>query len=176
VTRAMEFSNPFRSFFMAGFESSTHRRHDNRRLDVIASTGHDRFAASDYAQIARHGLLTVRDAARWHLIERRRDTYDWTSFLPMVRAAQREGVQVIWNLCHYGYPDDVDIWSGEFVDRFSRFAVRVAQIVYSETGEVPFYCPINEISFWSWAGGEVAHMNPNTTSRGVELKRQLVRA
>ena len=38
------------------------------------------------------------------------------------------------------------------------------------------YCPINEISFWSWAGGDVAYLNPFAAGRGFELKVQLVRA
>jgi hypothetical protein len=35
---------------------------------------------------------------------------------------------------------------------------------------------VNEISFLSWAGGDVAALNPQTVGRGVELKRNLVRA
>jgi len=41
---------------------------------------------------------------------------------------------------------------------------------------VPILCPINEISFFSWAGGETLHLNPYTQGRGTELKQQLVRA
>jgi hypothetical protein len=37
-------------------------------------------------------------------------------------------------------------------------------------------CPINEISYLAWAGGDMALMNPLTRGRGAELKRQLVRA
>ena len=45
-----------------------------------------------------------------------------------------------------------------------------------ETDAVPFYVPVNEISFWSWAGGDVAYMNPLATDRGRELKAVLARA
>ena len=38
----------FQSFFLGGFESSTHRLADGRRLDMLASTHHDRFAEQDY--------------------------------------------------------------------------------------------------------------------------------
>ncbi|MBA1244417.1 hypothetical protein G7016_16910 [Pseudomonas japonica] len=41
---------------------------------------------------------------------------------------------------------------------------------------MPYYCPVNEISFWAWAGGDVAYFNPGATGRGLELKHQLVRA
>ena len=36
--------------------------------------------------------------------------------------------------------------------------------------------PINEISFWSWAGGSLGYINPAVERRGNELKSILVRA
>jgi hypothetical protein len=166
----------FRSFWMAGFECSCHRRGDSRRLDVIAATGHDRFARQDYVGARRLGMETVRDGARWHLIERSPGRYDFSSLLPMVRAAREADVQVIWDLCHYGWPDRLDIFRPEFVDRFADYARAVARLIAAETDEVPWYCPVNEISFWSWAGGDVAYINPLQTGRGFELKAQLARA
>lgn len=166
----------FRSFMMGGFECSSHRRNDQRRLDLIASTQHDRWAAQDYANLARAGLGSARDGLRWHLVERQPGVYDWSSFLPQLRAAHGQSVQVIWDLCHYGIPDDVDIWRPAFVDRFARYAEAVAHVVREESDAVPFYSPINEISFWAWAGGDVAYFNPGATGRGLELKHQLVRA
>src|SRR5690606_1686237 len=59
----------FSSYFMAGFECSTHRRADGRRLDLVAATAHDRLAAADYRQVRDLGLTTARDGLRWHLIE-----------------------------------------------------------------------------------------------------------
>ncbi|GAA4331442.1 beta-glucosidase [Pigmentiphaga soli] len=168
--------SPFLSFFQAGFECSTHRRCDGRRLDLIASTRHDRFAETDYRAVAQHGLRTVRDGVRWHLVERSPGVYDWSSFLPMLRAARASGVQPIWDLCHYGYPDGLDIWRPAFVDRMAAFAAAVARLVRDECPEPPIYCPVNEISFWAWAGGDMAHFNPCTERRGMTLKIQLARA
>src|SRR4051812_26356509 len=166
----------FDSFFLGGFECSTHRRADGRRLDLIAATGHDRLVRQDYASMTDHGIRTVRDGLRWHRIERMPGWYDWSSFLPMLRAARDAGIQVIWDLCHYGWPDNLDIWSPAFVERFARFAEAAAQVVRDETDTVPFFCPVNEISYWAWAGGETALFNPGTRRRGNDLKRQLVRA
>lgn len=167
---------PFRSFWMVGFECSCHRRGDGRRLDVIAATEHDRWAFADYARARRLGIETVRDGARWHRIERSPGRYDFSSLLPMVRAAREAGVQVIWDLCHYGWPDGLDVFRPEFVDRFAEYARAVARLVAAETDEPPVWAPINEISFWSWAGGDVGYINPCETGRGFELKVQLVRA
>jgi Beta-galactosidase len=92
--------NLFSSYFLGGLECSTHRRHDGQRLDLIETTRHDRRAAKDYRQLTEHGIRTVRDGLRWYRIERSPGHYDWTSFLPMLRAARDNGVQVIWDLCH----------------------------------------------------------------------------
>jgi glycosyltransferase involved in cell wall biosynthesis len=166
----------FRSFVQGGFESSTHRLRDGRRLDVIAATGHDVHAEADYRQLARMRLRTVRDAARWHLIERQPGRYDFSSFLPMVQAARHAGTQVIWDLLHYGWPDDIDIWTPAFVARFAAFARATAQAFRDSTDEVPFWCPVNEISFFAWAGGDARYLNPFAGGRGYELKVQLARA
>lgn len=161
---------------MAGFECSSHQRPDGLRLDLIAATAHDRWAVQDYQQVRRHGMRCARDGVRWHLVERRAGVYCWDSWLPMLRGARACGVQVLWDLCHYGWPDGLDIWSAEFVDRFARYARAAAQLLRDESDEIPYFCPINEISYWAWAGAEVGRMNPGCLQRGAALKRQLVRA
>lgn len=166
----------FASFFQGGFECSMHRLDTGRRLDLIAATRHDSLAALDYEAMLSHGLRTVRDGLRWHLIENDAGEYDWSSFLPMLRCARESGVEVIWDLCHYGWPDAIDIWHPRFVERFARFAGATARLVRDEGIESPFYCPVNEISYWAWAGGDMGHFNPCARGRGGELKRQLIRA
>lgn len=166
----------FQSYFLGGFECSTHRRHDGRRLDLLAATGHDAHASDDYKLLTHLGITTARDGFRWHMIEKAPGRYDWSSILPMLRAAREHGIQVVWDLCHYGWPDDLDIWSSEFIDCFAQFAAAASRVVRDETDGVAFYCPINEISYWAWAGGEMGRFNPSCHQRGPDLKRQLVRA
>lgn len=166
----------FGSFFLGGFECSSHRRHDGRRLDLIAATGHDRHVREDYGQLARHGIRAARDGLRWHLIETSPGHYDWGSALPMIRAAREGGATVIWDLCHYGWPDDIDIWTPAFPERFARYAAAAARVIRDETGRPPLCGPVNEMSYWAWAGGDNGRFNPGTHGRGAELKRQLVRA
>jgi hypothetical protein len=166
----------FGSFFLGGFECSTHRRADGRRLDLIAGTHHDRLAAEDYRQLAEHGVRAVRDGVRWHLVEASPRRHDWSAVLPLLRAAEATGTQVVWDLCHYGWPDHVDVWSAGFVDRFAAYAAAFARLHLMETGRPPLVCPVNEIAYFAWAGGEHALMNPGATGRADELKRQLVRA
>lgn len=165
----------FRSFILGGFECSTHRLPTGRRLDLVRSTRHDEFARSDYELLQRHGILTARDGLRWHLIEQTPERYDFASAIGMLEAARDTGMQVIWDLWHYGWPDDIDIFSAAFVERFTAFSREAARRI-SEFDETPFISPINEISFFSWAGGEGGVFNPFAQHRGDEMKRQLVRA
>ena len=166
----------FGSMFLGGFECAAQRLKRGRRLDVIAATGHDRRAAEDYRLLIDHGMRGARDGLRWHLIEKQPGRYDWSSFLPMLRAARESGVTVAWDLLHYGYPDDLDVFDAAFVERFAAFAGAAARLVRDETGSGATYTPVNEISFWAWCGGDTGGLNPFATRRGGALKRQLVRA
>ena len=166
----------FESFFLGGFECSTHRLASGKRLDEIAFTQHDRFAREDYLRLRDQRMRTARDGLRWHLIERSPGTYDFSSLLPMLRVALETGTQVIWDLFHYGWPDWLDIFSPKFIDAFAKFTREFAAVWREETDDVLFACPVNEISFFSWAAGDSAVLNPFCHDRGNELKEQLVRA
>ncbi|KQT54089.1 glycosyl transferase family 1 [Aureimonas sp. Leaf454] len=167
----------FRSFLQGGFESSSHRRiRDRLRLDMIAATGHDTHAESDFRALADHGILTVRDGLRWHRIETAPGRYDWSSLEEQLRAARASGTEVVWDILHYGWPDDIDIWRPDFVERFAAFAAEAAMVVSASTPGTPFFAPVNEISFFSWGGGDAGYLNPFAHGRGHELKVQLCRA
>jgi hypothetical protein len=176
MTAATVADPPFRGFFLAGFECSTHRRLDGRRLDLIAATEHDRFAAADYARCRTSGLYTVRDGIRWHLIEQQPGRYDFASVLPALRAARAAGVDVLWDLFHYGWPDDLDFFAPAFVARFAGLAGAFARLVVEETGRPPLVAPVNEISFVTWGAGTDGFLNPFALGRNAEIKAQLVRA
>ena len=165
----------FQSFFQAGFECSSHRRKDGVRLDLIRATSHDRHALSDYRQLADLGVRTIRDGLRWHLIEKVSGQYDWSSWLPMVEAAEQSGVQVIWDLFHYGSPDHSDQASPDFPKRFADFAVAALEARDAITKRPPSLCPLNEINFICWASESGYFPRVGPDERGW-LKRQLVSA
>ena len=164
----------FRSFWMGGFECSTHINGAGVRLDMTSSIQHDRHCAEDYRSLREVGIDSARDGLRWHLIDRA-GAFDWRSWTPMLDAAQREGVQVIWDLFHYGGPNNIDMFSPAFVDRFARFSEEAARIHREHTDDIPLYSPVNEISFFSWAAAR-DFMFPHACGRETELKRQLIRA
>lgn len=165
----------FASFFQAGFECSSHRRRDGVRLDLIRATSHDRHLASDYRQCLDLGFKTLRDGLRWHLIEKSPRRYDWSSWMPALEAAEELGLQIIWDLFHYGSPDHVDQAAPDFPERFTDFAVAALEVRQSVSGRPPMVCPLNEINFLSWAVDDGYFPRVGPDRRGW-FKRQLVRA
>jgi len=171
-------SSLFRSFFIGGFECSSHRVRSGKRLDLLAATQHHTalHVLADYQRLQAQGILTVREGLRWHLIETKPGFYDFSSVRPMLAAAQATGMQIIWDLFHYGWPDDLDIFAPAFIDRFANLTRAFTQLLADETDTNPLIVPVNEISFVAWAGGDVAYMNPFAQGRDSELKIQLIRA
>ena len=166
--------NPFASFFQAGFECSSHRRRDGVRLDLIRATGHAKHVLQDYRQCRQLGFSTLRDGLRWHLIEKSAGKYDWSSWLPMLEAAEQAGVEIIWDLFHYGSPDCIDQGSPDFADRFTDFALAAVQLQQSISSSRSILCPLNEINFLSWAVDDGYFPPVGPEPRGW-FKRQLVR-
>jgi beta-glucosidase/6-phospho-beta-glucosidase/beta-galactosidase len=161
---------------MGGFECSTHRLKTGRRLDLIHATAHDHYLREDYSLLKEYGMLTVREGVRWHLIQPVPGRQDFSSVMPFIRTSQEMGIQVIWDLCHFGWPDHLDIFTPQWVDALEELARGFAGILRREASDVPLVAPMNEISFVSWAGGDTGYLNPFEQGRGHELKRQVVRA
>lgn len=166
----------FPGFFVGGFECSSHRIPSGRRLDLAASTRHVEFAEADYRRLADAGIRVARDGFAWHRVEERSGQRDYSTVIPLMRAARRAGVRVVWDLLHFGWPDDIDIFMPSFVDRFASLARDFAKVLADESDELPWISPVNEISFVSWAAADVACIHPFQHDRGFELKCQLVRA
>ena len=154
----------------------THRFEQGYEADVQRLSGHLDRAEADYALLADLGVLTIRDALSWKRIETSAGRRDWSSFRLMIRAARRAGVEIIWDLCHFGLPAHVDPFSPDFAEAFADYAGEAARVLHEEGERAPVWCPINEISYWSFAGGEAAHFAPHGVGRGHELKLAFCRA
>ncbi|MEO8354528.1 MAG: hypothetical protein ABI621_01305 [Chloroflexota bacterium] len=129
--------------------------------------------STDYELLRSFNIRAVRDGTCWPLLERAGE-FDFSTLVPMLETARQHDIQVIWNILHYGCPNDLDLLSPAFVDRFARYCTALTRFIH--TDRVPFYTPINEISFLSRAAGDVGYIHPFGFSKGRELKRQLVRA
>ncbi|HKO48303.1 MAG TPA: hypothetical protein VJV79_11295 [Polyangiaceae bacterium] len=135
-----------------------------------------RFADQDFAALRAAGISTCRDGVSWVRAEQRPGRFDFSSPKTLLHAARRAGVRIIWDLMHFGWPDDIDIFGISFPARFGAYARAFAHFLADAGERAPVIAPINEISFLSWAGADVRIMNPFVSARGVELTVQLVRA
>ncbi|URD60736.1 hypothetical protein M8312_13310 [Sphingomonas sp. KRR8] len=145
------------------------------RLDLIRATSHDKHILQDYDVLAKLGLKTIRDGLRWHLIGRTPGRYDWSSWLPGLEAAERLGLQIIWDLFHYGSPDHLDQGAPDFPDRFADFAVAAMRVHRSVSSRPACICLLNEINFMAWAVSE-GYFPPVGTMEHGWFKSHLVRA
>ncbi len=167
----------FPSFFLAGFECSTHVNQRGERQDLIKLTQHDRFLDDDYARLASIGIRAVREGVPWYRIDRKK-RFDFRPVAPFIEAGLRHQMVQIWDLFHYGFPPYLHPFSDEFVRRFADYCYAFARYLVRRTGEsgTRFYTPVNEPSFYAWAGGEVGWFAPFERGKGLELKLQLIRA
>lgn len=166
----------FHGFFLGGFECSCQRLESGRRLDLLSTTRHDEFAAQDYERLRSIGMTACRDGVSWIGAVQSGSGFDFSHVSRRVRAARERKVDVIWDLMHFGWPDEIDVFSADFVRRFGHYARAFARWFSSESDRRLMVAPINEISFITWAGGDMGCMNPFKVARGDEMKVQLVRA
>jgi len=166
----------FKSFFLAGFEGSTGYNRHGEWFDQVAATGHDVTAHRDYRDLAALGVHAARDTARWPLIDRGGGRYDFASLDPLLDAANAAGAEVIWDLFHYGYPDDLDLFGPDFAPRFADYCHAVARRIAARTDGPLFFTPVNEPSYFAYAAGEAGLFAPHAAGRGWALKQALCAA
>jgi beta-glucosidase/6-phospho-beta-glucosidase/beta-galactosidase len=165
----------FRSFFFAGFECATGYNALGEWIDQVAATHHDKHAEEDYKRLADVGIYAAREAIRWPMVDRN-GRYDFSSVKPFVDASNRHGIDVIWDLFHYGYPEGIDLLSEEFPRRFADYCYEAALFICAHHDGVCYFTPVNEPSFFAWAAGEVGRFAPHLSGRGFDLKIALARA
>lgn len=165
----------FRSFFFAGFEGATGYNQSGDWIDQVAATWHDRHADADYRRLRDVGIFAAREAIRWPLVDRG-GRYDFSSVMPFLDASRKHGIEVIWDLFHYGYPSDLDIFSEDFIHRFTAYCAATARYVCANQDGTCYFTPINEPSYFAWAAGDAAAFAPHCRGRGPELKIRLARA
>lgn len=165
----------FRSFFFGGFEGTACFNSHRQWIDQIEATEHDREVDADYGRLREVGLCAAREAIRWPNVDRR-GKLDFSSVLPFLEASRRHEVEVIWDLFHYGYPEELDPFGEDFIKRFADYCHAAALLVRANTAGNCYFTPVNEPSFFAWAGGEVGRFAPHCHGRGPELKLALVRA
>lgn len=162
---------------MAGFECADQQNAFGERVDLIKLTGHDRFINEDYQRLTEIGIKTVREGIRWSFVEKTPFVYDWTQVEEIIINAENNSIQVIWDICHFGFPDDLTPLHPMFARRFSQlcrtFVVKYRSLI--PDGEL-IVTPINEVSFLSWLGGDAKGTSPYCVNQGWEVKYMLMKA
>jgi len=165
----------FRSFVWGGFEGATQLGVGGRRVDSVAASGHESWAILNHTILRSLGVRTAREALRWHLIERQCGIYDWSSARAQIAGALHADTEVIWDICHWGVPDHLDIMSPDWVSRLAAFAAAAARMLREEGVRIGGWVPINEMAFWAWAGGKKGGFSPFMFDQGGALKTQFLR-
>jgi len=91
-------------------------------------------------------------------------------------ASQRNSVQVIYDLCHFGIPDGLDVFHPSFCEAFATFCYEAATRLRRGVDGPLFITPFNEPSYFAWAAGHAALFPPYETGRAMEMKVQIARA
>src|SRR5687767_14290216 len=110
----------FPTFFLSGFECSTFLWKDGRRRDLVAETQHREHALEDYRILQQLGIAVAREGIPWPMVDKG-GAYNFDLVEPMINAMRQMRVTPIWDLCHYGYPGDLDPFTDRFTQRFANY-------------------------------------------------------
>jgi len=171
------FKSPFKSFWMAGYECSDKLNAFGNRVDLLNITGHIDLIYEDYALLKDFNISTVREGIRWSFVEKEPYKYDFSVVAEMIKAAKHSGIQQVWDLCHFGFPDDLTPLHPMFAKRFAALCTAFLEFYRSiNSSDTLIVTPVNEISFISWLGGEVCGTVPYCNGLGWQVKYKLMKA
>lgn len=173
----MNANNVIQSFMMGGFECCDMLNRYGQRVDLLKETTHIEFLKEDYLNLKEYNITSVREGIRWSAVEKYPYQYDWDDFHKIMRTGKKYGIQQIWDICHFGMPADLTPLHPQFLHRFVSLCI---DFVMEYRKFIPegnlIVTPINEVSFFSWLGGEVGATTPYTKRCGWEVKYALTKA
>lgn len=165
-----------KSFFIGGFECADHINRSGERINLLKETLHHTKVFEDYRALQKLGITVVREGVCWSAVETAPYTYDFGGLKSFLEAAESLNIQIIWDLCHFGYPDGLYPTHPHFPDRFISFCERFTMFHYENCDEKPWIVPINEISFLSWHSGDMRGTVPFAVHSGWDIKYHLCKA
>jgi beta-glucosidase/6-phospho-beta-glucosidase/beta-galactosidase len=165
----------FPTFFFAGFECSTFLWKDGKRKNYIELTGHDQHLKQDYQKLVDLGIGVVREAVPWPFVDLGKGNYDWKILDTILEELNRYKIIPIWDLFHYGLPDNCDPFNDDCHKRFLDYCCAVAERVVANSHGPYFFTPVNEITFYSAAATDMGWMYPFAKGKYQELKKTLCR-
>jgi len=162
---------------MAGYECTDKLNAFGNRVDFLKETGHLQLIDYDYRLLRPFNMRTVREGIRWSLVEKRPYHYDWSTVKMMIDRGKANGLQQLWDICHFGFPDDLTPLHPLFARRFAAICRSFVKFYRSiDPYGTLIVTPINEVSFLSWLGGDACGTSPYCTGHGWQVKYALMRA
>ncbi|KAF5057508.1 hypothetical protein DSECCO2_356050 [anaerobic digester metagenome] len=169
-------NNPFKTFFMGGFECADHLNRRGERINLLKETQHNFRVEQDYQLLSETGIHVVREGICWSEVEKTKEEYDFSNISSRISAAEKYGIQQIWDLIHFGYPDDLFPTHPMFCERFEKLCLAFARFYKAHAKQNLMVIPINEISFLSWFSGEDRGTTPYAANSGWDVKYHLCKA
>jgi hypothetical protein len=134
-------------------------------------------AGRDRSRLCDLGIATVHESACWRTLETRPGRYDFSELARVCdAAAHTPHSEVILDLLNLEWPDYLDVTRREFVDAFADFAEATVDFLARRARHNITIIPVHQISFLSWAAGDLALVPPYLQSMGGLVRRQLVKA
>lgn len=166
----------FASFLMGGYECADHINRSGDRVNLLFENRHHEKVLEDYRLLEVTGIKTVREGICWSNVEKKPFVYDFSEVENRMNAAAQCGIQQLWDICHFGFPDDLMPTHPKFALRFSELC-RAFAIFYRQRCDLPLVVtPVNEISFLSWHAGDVRGTVPFAINSGFDIKYHLCKA
>lgn len=170
-------NSPFASFWMAGYECCDMVNRHGDRVDLLRLTGHLEKLEEDYRLLNDFEMHSVREGIRWSVVEMSPGVYNWTEVSGIIHTAVKSGKQVLFDLCHFGFPSDLTPFHPHFTSRFEALCRSFVALYRSIQPRGPLIVtPVNEVNFMAWLGGEVAGTAPYCSGKGWDVKYHLMRA
>ncbi|MBP1225674.1 hypothetical protein [Flavobacterium sp. 1355] len=166
----------FTTFFMGGYECADHINRSGERINLLKETQHDIRFSEDYEALSAIGIKTVREGICWSAVEKSPGVFDFSGVLNRMQAAEKFGIQQIWDLIHFGYPDGIYPTHPHFCNRFEKLCEAFTLFYKEHSKQDLFVVPINEISFLSWHSGDVRGTVPFAVNSGWDIKYHLCKA
>lgn len=166
----------FKTFFIGGFECADLINKHGNRIDLLQQTGHDSQVSEDYSLLKAAGIKTVREGIRWSYVEKETGIYDFSEVKQRIITAKEHGIQQLWDICHFGFPDNLVPTHPQFAERLAAICKAFAKLYRQISEDILIITPINEISFLSWLGGEARGTVPFAVNAGFDQKYHLCKA
>ncbi|WP_394773069.1 hypothetical protein [Flavobacterium sp.] len=166
----------FNTFFIGGYECADHINRSGERINLLQETQHDIRVIEDYEALCKLGIKTVREGICWSNVEKSAGIFDFSEVYNRMKAAETFGIQQIWDLIHFGYPDGLYPTHPHFCSRFTALCQAFATFYKQNAKQDLYVVPINEISFLSWHSGDVRGTVPFAVNSGWDIKYHLCKA